>query len=145
MCVVPAKMANLLYFLSVTSRRIWRICGIKPRPPAAIPGGKTKICHSSFIEFQTELPGRVSNATDAASLLIPNAVRSFFGMTISKEKTKTIGPRIVCGQCHYSDAQELPMSMELDTALIYLLNSLGMKERDIKQARQIAGILSSIR
>jgi hypothetical protein len=62
-----------------------------------------------------------------------------------KEETKDIDPRIVCGQCHYLDAQELPMSMELNTALIYLLNSLGMKERDIRQAREIAGLLSSIR
>jgi hypothetical protein len=37
------------------------------------------------------------------------------------------------------------MSMELAPALIYLLNSVGMTEKRLKEARQIAGLLHQIR
>ena len=61
-----------------------------------------------------------------------------------KEESNTIHPHIVCKQCNANDPRT-PLSMELQTAIVYLLNNLGIKDHDLHEARRITGLLNSIR
>src|SRR4029077_4109729 len=59
-------------------------------------------------------------------------------------KTKDIIPHVTCFDCDDHDPRR-PMSMEIRMALVYLLNSLGMKEKQPKEAYRAAAMLDQIR
>jgi hypothetical protein len=61
-----------------------------------------------------------------------------------KQKVKNVVPKVSCRKCDYNGAQGLPMSMELDTALIFLLNNCGMTPQRIKEQSRIAATLGSL-
>lgn len=81
---------------------------------------------------------------DECDALITDAHGAMLLWDSDAHKNNVIIPTILCQKCDEAGHPDLPDSMELDPALVYLLDNCQMTERRLAGARKIAQLLSSV-
>ena len=59
-------------------------------------------------------------------------------------RNEIVIPTIVCDECDDARDPKLPFSMNLETALIFLLANCKMTEKRIKESRKITALMTFI-
>ena len=80
---------------------------------------------------------------DKCDKLITDARGAMLLWDTETHRNEIVIPTIICYKCDDARNPNLPFSMELETALIFLLNNCKMSEKRIKQSREIAARMAA--
>jgi hypothetical protein len=81
---------------------------------------------------------------DKCSKIIADVQEVMLRWDTETHRNEVVVPTILCDECDDVRDPALPFSMELETALIFLLNNCKMTEKRLKASREIAGRMASI-